>query len=180
MLNAEDAQRALQSLSGKSFLGRLLNVKPCVQKHIGRTQNHSHHLSAIRWNTTSKGRSPQTNNRPLTDQTGTATFNQRYEEWRVYVGGLPKPTNNQMSDLEIRELFRDFNVQAVSNFNWPHEKHGRYSAYHAFVHLELAKELRRAVRILDGIKKWGGTIAVKPTRRAGTTTQYSLGKDILE
>ena len=81
------------------------------------------------------------------------------ENRRVYIGNLPKPLDGHTSDLEIRDLFRDFRVEAVSRVLAPSEEvHG--SKYYAFVDLYTAEDAANAIEKLDGIKMWGTELAV--------------------
>ena len=77
----------------------------------------------------------------------------------MYIGNLPKPLDGHTSDLEIRDLFRDFRVEAVSRvLCLSEEVHG--SKYYTFVDLYTAEDAAGAIEKLDGIKMWGTELAV--------------------
>ena len=64
---------------------------------------------------------------------------------RLYVGGLPRMPDQGTVNVEMRELFRNFNVQAVSKVIWPHPstKHKPGDHHYCFVDLLPRKRLRR-------------------------------------
>jgi hypothetical protein len=73
---------------------------------------------------------------------------------------LPKPTDNHTSDLEIRELFKGFQVEAVSKVKWPGSESQPKHGWYAFVDLSTAAEAQRAMNQMRGIEKWGGNLTV--------------------
>ena len=83
------------------------------------------------------------------------------ESRRLYVGGLPKPIDNHASDLEIRDLFKDFDVEAVSKVKSPKWELLRGYGWYAFVDLTSAEEAARAIAQLNGLDMWGGYVTVK-------------------
>jgi hypothetical protein len=83
------------------------------------------------------------------------------ENRRLRVGGLPTATDNHNTDLGIRDVFKDFVVEAVSKVGPVIDQEvdaGR--GWYAFVDVESAEERKRAIAQLDGTKRWGGGVAV--------------------
>lgn len=79
---------------------------------------------------------------------------------RLYVGGLPRIPNQDACNLEMRELFAGYEIQAVSKIVAPHpstqDKPGSY--HYCFVDLPSAAEAACAAEALDG----------KPTESGGS------------
>jgi len=90
------------------------------------------------------------------------------EGWRLFVGGLPKPLDQHSSDLEIRELFNGFAVEAVSEAKSLRKLRGwNKNAWFVFVDLCSPEEAQRAQMKLNGINRWGGRLKVNlATNRA--------------
>ncbi|KAF2830526.1 hypothetical protein CC86DRAFT_162590 [Ophiobolus disseminans] len=160
MLNVEDAERAMRSLQGKLLFGRSLKVKPCVQKRSVRSRPHSDQLEYTRWKDWSPGHSRQGRRQSPVTTASADLLIPVQENRRLYVGGLPKPVDNHTTDLEIRELFKDFEVEAVSKVNSRNRELLRENGWYVFVDLESAEEAERAMAQMNGIVRWDGNIKV--------------------
>ncbi|KAH7083347.1 hypothetical protein BKA63DRAFT_151319 [Paraphoma chrysanthemicola] len=110
----EDADRTMRNLSGRPLHGRPLKLKPCVQKRPRDPRNHSDELQSMRWQRDMRER-PYTRELPLAiDMRAADLLAHVKEDRRLFVGCLPRPVDNHSSDLEIREVFQGFRVEAVS------------------------------------------------------------------
>jgi len=161
MLTSEDAERAMRVLPGIPIRGRPLKVKPCVQKRTGGSRVHSDHLESTRWKDRSREHSRQRQQHSPVMTSTTDLLLPVQESRRLYVGGLPKPIDNHASDLEIRDLFKDFDVEAVSKVKSPKWELLRGYGWYAFVDLTSAEEAARAIAQLNGLDMWGGYVTVK-------------------
>jgi hypothetical protein len=83
------------------------------------------------------------------------------EKRRLYVGNLPRPADNHASDLEIRDIFKDYCVEAVSKVKWPGHCLTRDNGWYAFVDLSTAEEAQSASRQLDSRTVLGGELIVR-------------------
>ncbi|CAH0040982.1 unnamed protein product, partial [Clonostachys rhizophaga] len=86
---------------------------------------------------------------------------------RVFVGGLDKMMNQAQNDEELREIFKDFKVVAVSKRITPHEStRARPGKHHyAFVDLETREDVAWAIETLDGTLWQGSRLRVQPPAR---------------
>ncbi|KAF2758543.1 hypothetical protein EJ05DRAFT_500062 [Pseudovirgaria hyperparasitica] len=102
---------------------------------------------------------------------------------RVYVGGLPRMPRQDAVNLEIRDLFRGFTVQAISKIISPSATARRTpeNHYYTWVDLGSASEAQRAASALNGMMmSWGGrvkvAIAIKGCDRKVLREQFGIDK----
>jgi RNA recognition motif-containing protein len=159
--SAAAAQLAMQTLSGQDFRGRPLKVKPCVKKSAKPMGHESDPLVSNRWRPNSVDRAHT--NYTTSDQYALSSDSSApmQDKRRVYVGNLPRPVDNHMSDLEIRDLFKNFVVLAVSKVNWPRGDPTPPGKRYAFVDLASNEEAERAIAELHGLSMWGDHLVVK-------------------
>jgi RNA recognition motif-containing protein len=172
---SEEARTAMQTLSGIDFQGRPLKAKPCVQKRHQADRYRADVLLSNRWSNSHSQR-VETRNVALTND----ILAPMREHRRIYVGNLPKPLDNYTSDLELRGLFRDFDVEAVSKVLSPSEELVDRSKYYAFVDLRNAEEAAKAVKNLDGIKMWGTELVVNVASGRPRKALKAMGLQSLE
>lgn len=158
----------MQSLSGVEFKGRPLKIKPCVQK---RSRPDQSEILNRRWLSTHPRASRKGTSESAGDVTTDNVLAPSRERRRVYVGNLPKPLNYYTSNLEVRDLFRDFEVEAVSKLLGPGREMGSDSRWYAFVDLRSADDATRAVNTLNGKRTWGRIVEV---RRVGGAHRKAL------
>ncbi|KAL8635538.1 MAG: hypothetical protein Q9228_006977 [Teloschistes exilis] len=145
------AQRATQHLNGKLVLGRPVKVGPGIAK--------------------SRAKRPQDRTtrdaRPIFDRW---TRTDAAEHWkgyadedqqgrRVYVGGLPRMPDHHTVNEDVRHMFRDYKVEAVSKVVIPQpptsgDRYAQMPRY-LFVDFSSADEARHAVREFNGRMAWG-------------------------
>lgn len=177
MLTSEDAEQAVQILPGKSLGGRPLKASSCVQKGSTDSRSYSTRLQSTRWRNQSQAESTQHQDHSIASRTATDLLIPFQENRRLFVGGLPCPVDNHTSDLEIRDLFKDFHVECVSKVKSPQKKDARGNAWYAFVDLSTAEEASRASRVLNRKKLWGGTITVNLARGSPGKVLDTLAKE---
>ncbi|KAF2182962.1 hypothetical protein K469DRAFT_711318 [Zopfia rhizophila CBS 207.26] len=170
------ATSAMSLLNGKNFLGRPLKVKPCIQKlarldpstlqndRIFNRWQKAHLQEGVRLCYFQQGEIPS-------DVYPIDLLDPVREERRLYVGGLPKPLDQHTSDAEIRKLFADFNIEAVSKVKSPPEslKHKPGNGYYVFVDFSCKEEARAAARATDGQMALGGKLRVNFARSVPRT-----------
>jgi RNA recognition motif-containing protein len=87
---------------------------------------------------------------------------------RLYVGGLPRMPDQGTANVEMRKLFRNFNVQAVSKVIWPHPstKYKPGDHHYCFVDLATAEEAQEAALLFNGrVTPYGGRYRVSPSSK---------------
>lgn len=107
------------------------------------------------------------------------------EKRRVFVGGLPRIPNQDVVNAEMRELFKDFEVEAVSKLvsprdNMPDEPG---SHYYCFVDLSTSKDALDAVEALNGTTtRYGGIhkISLARQRSTGLVRREQRGQNAIE
>jgi hypothetical protein len=82
------------------------------------------------------------------------------ERRRVYVANLPKPVDNHASDLLIRGLFGNFDVEAVSKVKWPCEEMMDMNGWYVFVDFRSADEAHKAIAERKGVRLGGERLVV--------------------
>lgn len=85
---------------------------------------------------------------------------------RLYVGGLPRFMDQVTANLQIRDLFKGYNVEVVGKQISPHPsvQEDPGNNYYCFVDLASEQEASHAIRTLNGIKKWNWKIKVSRTK----------------
>jgi RNA recognition motif-containing protein len=83
------------------------------------------------------------------------------ENRRLCVGNLPEPLDNHTSDLELRNLFRDYKVKTVSKVISPGRELADGSKWYVFIDFCNSEEAERAARNLNGVKMWGTRFVVE-------------------
>jgi RNA recognition motif-containing protein len=162
----ELAQRVMQEYNGQDFLRRPLKVKPGVKSGTG------------------TGRYDVV---PRTRQSDTAVVFDRWRRLetpeeldgavkggrRLYIGGLPRFKDQEDTNLQMRKLFKDFQLEVVSKLLSSQESK-RYKVgnhYYCFVDLGSREEASAAIRALDGSEKWGWNIKVD--RSSGSSVKLA-------
>jgi hypothetical protein len=200
------ASTAMQTLSGKLLLGRPVMAKLCVQKRAPQPtsrvfQPYSEPLYATRWKAAPL---PVRERAPADVATGLASnpaamWGRKNDStslfspsspssssriYRIRIDNLPKPLDQHSSDLEIRALFhsREIEVENISKVKSPENvvyKGG--NQWFAFVDLAEGEDVERAVRLADGMERWGGVVKARNirkdtgTERFGRRTEWLLG-----
>ncbi|KAL2014460.1 hypothetical protein VTN00DRAFT_1985 [Thermoascus crustaceus] len=159
----EQADKAMTELDGRDLLGRPVKVRPGLAK----SQNDRP------LQTTADGSgSPRNDRKNLSfafdrwQRNDAATHFKGYSDQgrRLYVGGLPRLSDQQAVNGEIRNFFKGFNVEAISKLISPHlsKRFEPGDHYFLFVDFASADEARAAMNALDGKEgPWGGKLKVR-------------------
>ncbi len=158
---ADQAKAAMQELNGQNLLGRPVKVKPGVAKSSARP----------------------TPSRPFQRPNPADGTPYIYDRWRrtdaphhfegaadegkrLYVGGLPRMPDQAAVNLQMRELFAGFEVDAVSKIISPHESKKALPGnhYYLFVDFKSALEAAQAQKKLNGKFMFGGKLRIDVAR----------------
>ncbi|KAI0130999.1 RNA-binding domain-containing protein [Daldinia grandis] len=138
----ESANLAMSTLEGKLLLGREVKCRPCIPK--GGASGGRQGEGSKRWG-------HWTGEKTIGDEGGEASLGQDIQQgdWeglspsftnhkdnassqRLYVGGLPRMHDQATNSTEIRELFKDFQVEAISKRVTAHESVRARPGHHDF------------------------------------------------
>lgn len=160
----EDAAKTLQTMSGQDLQGRPVRIRLATAKreaahsspnrNAHRTQSH---------NTLERSPDPYAFDRWSqynTAEIWTAPVN---EGRRLYVGGLPRLPSQAALNLKMRELFKDYNIQAVSKLVSPHPSTNSEPGdhYYCFIDLATVGDAEQAELAFSGrATPWGGKYKV--------------------
>lgn len=188
--SAEEARRAIEALTGASFQGRPLKVNVHTPKRGGRegngtgyTDNRSRIMTYER-----RGHASPAGMRYATNGTDAKPY--AFDRWnrkdaeshwtaplaegkRLYVGGLPRIDGQEIVNEEIRGLFKDFQVEAVSKIISPHESKRDQPGnhYYCFVDFADATDARNAAALYDfSDSPWGGQLRVRQAKENSRST----------
>ncbi|ORX93313.1 hypothetical protein BCR34DRAFT_499980 [Clohesyomyces aquaticus] len=187
---------AIQELNGMEFQGRQIKIGPCFAKRGPGDRLLSKDLVATRWrqsrdivhtnsynangdkdlSRSDAGKNSTTElqhyvPRSTSDLGSEIEIDAAGGKRRVFVDGLPKPMNQHTADVQIRNLFSGFAVEAVSKVKSPSEWATNIPVdkrrYYAFVDLRSAEDAEAAVKLLDGreVYAFGGRIRVSLVNR---------------
>ncbi|KAJ5577495.1 uncharacterized protein N7459_006459 [Penicillium hispanicum] len=161
LLAKEQAERAMAELDGHDLLGRPVKIKPGVAKTGERTGGDQSRppfgLGSDLWR--------------RQDNTSFARVNNDSSR-RVYVGGLPRLTEQQALQGNIQTFFQGYNIENVSKLFIPHpaKRFEPGDHYYLFVDFSTVEEAQRAMDTLHGQPgPWGGPLRVQRAR--GTNNQ---------
>jgi hypothetical protein len=171
------------------FCGRPLKVNSSVQKRPPNTRPHSSVLETSRYRSTPRAlpvESTESYQRdrvlrglgpiPLSTPTGDLLVPIQ-EKRRLFVGGLRRPIDNHTSDLEIRELFKGFDVAAVSKVKSPSLDLKLGNASFAFLDLKTADQARKAIKQLNGMPMGDSNITVNLAEGLPTKVLETIVKE---
>jgi RNA recognition motif-containing protein len=121
----EAAEEAMGNYDGQTFMRRPLKVKPGAKPRGSRNdRDDSRRDSNFNSSPQESSESPYAFNRwrRLNSQIDTESLNESatQEGRRLYVGGLPRFPTQAEQNQEIRELFKDYEVEIVSKPISPH------------------------------------------------------------
>ncbi|TKX22942.1 RNA recognition motif-containing protein 16 [Elsinoe australis] len=202
--SADEAQRAIALLPGANFQGRPLRVNVHTPKRregnlttkekFGIRPAHSPFTTECGWRAVPPHNEPappsKEGDRPgyvfkrwARDDAESHWTRPVEQGCRLWVGGLPRVDGQEIVNVMMRELFGDYEIQAVSKMVSPHgmtvELPGDH--YYCFVDLREAEEAREAAGRLHGVASpWGsGNVRVRVARdgdRKVVREQWLQGK----
>ncbi|PWY90643.1 ribonucleo protein [Aspergillus heteromorphus CBS 117.55] len=172
------AERAMNALDGNDMLGRPVKIKPGVVKSASERaqmqqsqspQTSPRERSSLfgmdRWR---RGESSATSTpvKSVSNNTGSGSSTGDASK-RLYVGGLPKLTDQEAITSNMIDFFKDYTVENVSRQFAPHpaKRFEPGDHYYLFVDFSSAEEAENAMNALnraDG--PWGAPIRVQRAR----------------
>ncbi|KAK4500520.1 hypothetical protein PRZ48_008709 [Zasmidium cellare] len=175
-LDPADADLAMSALQGQMLRGRPVRVNFNTQKgsrtHRPVTIEYEHSRKTHHFptaNVNDKAFAFDRWSRRDAESHWTAPFDERR---RIYVGGIARIPNQDAVNAEMRGLFHEYDVQAVSKLISPrdHVIPEEGSQYYCFVDLATPEEAESAVRVLDGkATPQGGNYRVQHARQGKPT-----------
>ncbi|KAI0384871.1 RNA-binding domain-containing protein, partial [Hypomontagnella monticulosa] len=167
----ESADRAMSTLEGKLLLGREVKCRPCIPK--GGPSGGKQDDAPNRWGNWSGERNARdrgdgdgpTSDRPPRGDDSSASFTRYAQDFtgqRLYVGGLPRMHDQAANSSEIGELFKDFQVEAISKRITAHESTRNKPGRHDFCFVDFAtsEQAKAAMEAVNGQEFRGGRLKV--------------------
>ncbi|KAI1780905.1 RNA-binding domain-containing protein [Hypoxylon cercidicola] len=165
----ESANKAMSTLEGKLLLGREVKCRPCIPK--GSASGGRRNEGLNRWGNWSGEKNSRDNeSEPVSGQSPSAENAQspppRYAKdftgQRLYVGGLPRMHDQATNFSEISELFKDFQIEAISKRITAHESTRVKTGNHDFCFVDFATpgQAEAAINALNGTTFRGGPLKV--------------------
>ncbi|KAI1210805.1 RNA-binding domain-containing protein [Annulohypoxylon truncatum] len=152
----DSADRAMTTLNGKVLLGREVKCRPCVPK--GSDSQKSAGLD--RWSRWNKG-SPRSEQTPESGKEG-LRYKKDFAGQRLYVGGLSRTFDHATNSAEMSELFKDFQVDAISKRIMANQSARSKPGNHDYCFVDFAtpEEAQAAMDALNGIDFRGSKLKV--------------------
>ncbi|KAL2812433.1 hypothetical protein BDW59DRAFT_155289 [Aspergillus cavernicola] len=189
----ELCERAMAEMDGHNLLGRPVKIKPGVVKSASERQqrtstgsgigmgagvdgsssprsNRTSSFNADRWRRDDNAPAPifgtptKSNSNSSSTTTTTATTD---SSCRLYVGGLPRLTDQESITSNITTFFKEYNVENITKLFTPHpaKRFEPGDHYYLFVDFSSAEEAQNAMAALNGAEgPWGSTIRVQRAR----------------
>lgn len=155
--DAEQASKAMEVLQGAPIRNRAVRIRPKTErKELSRrlpTKSYDRGWRAKEEATEHVDESSYVFDRWRRPDAREHWVTPTEERRRVYVGGLPRIPNQDVVNEEMRNLFHEWNIQAVSKLVSPRDKFQQQipgSHYYCFVDFPTAEETQDAISKLDG------------------------------
>lgn len=145
---AEDAQKALENLPGQDLRGRPIKLNYHTRKKHSQSQRDGKYVYD-RWKSS--------------DKSASRWIAPHQQGRRLYVGGLPRIPWQSEVNSRMRDLFREWPIEAVSKIISPHSSIQKKTGEHhyCFVDLPSPEIAETAARALNGtIGPHGGAYKV--------------------
>ncbi|KAI1098812.1 RNA-binding domain-containing protein [Jackrogersella minutella] len=167
----ETAERAMETLEGKSLLGREVKCRPCIPKGGPSGGRQTANAGQDRWGRWpgEKANEGGPSSSAIADQSPdqakglpTDRYLKDFPGQRVYVGGLPRMNDQATNFAEISELFKDFQIDAISKRISAHESVRSKPGRHDFCFVDFAtpEQARAAVEATNGCVFRGGRLTI--------------------
>ncbi|CAK1358394.1 hypothetical protein CB0940_06988 [Cercospora beticola] len=183
----ETAQHVLDTLQGENVRGRPIKINLNTKRRTASPQNNNLSSSDRKdnqnWRSQNNWRT-QPNPSPTPNQAEQPPYvfdrwhrDDAHTHWttpaeegrRLFVGRLPRIPQYYTLELEMKTLFKDFNLQAVSKLISPppnRQGPGFPTGHYCFVDLANAREAKKAAAMLNGAKNpYGETCIVQLARQ---------------
>lgn len=186
LFSVDEAERAISSLPGASFMGRPLRVNVHTPKTRGpngtstpmRSSTGSPFSAERTWRgqpssngaeTPSKGgeRDVHAFNRWERNDAATHWTMPNENGLRLYVGGLPRMDGQEAIQEEMKALFKDYRIEAISKLISPHESTASLPGDHhyCFVDFATTEDAQAAANAVNGTPTSnGGKLKVNMAR----------------
>ncbi|KAH9893673.1 hypothetical protein F4778DRAFT_748145 [Xylariomycetidae sp. FL2044] len=166
----ETADKAMTDLEGKMLLGREVKCRPCQPKggQSGGRRNEGINRWGD-WSADKDGEEQAENSRGKFDR-----YRQDYTGRRLYVGGLPRMTDQSTNFNEITELFEGFKLEAISKRVSAHESKRNTPGNHDYCFIDFATEedAQRAQEQVNGRLFKGGRLRVNVSVASGRSRKW--------
>ncbi|KAL4865374.1 hypothetical protein BDV12DRAFT_174785 [Aspergillus spectabilis] len=192
----ELAERAMTELDGGDLLGRPVKIKPGVVKSASERQqqqrtsvgavdgsspssgsprgNRTSPFNTDRWRRDENASAPATPSKSSSSAagqsngSGSGSNNTTSDpSRRLYVGGLPRLTDQDAITVNITNFFKDFKVTNITKLFTPHpaKRFDPGDHYYLFVDFATVQETQNAMAALNGAEgPWGSPIRVQRAR----------------
>jgi RNA recognition motif-containing protein len=185
--SAEEAQRAISALTGGSFQGRLLRVNVHTPKRregndTGYTDRKPRILtydqrgqaspSGVRTGANGRDGQPYASDRWARKDAESQWTAPVTEGKRLYVGGLPRIDGQEIVNEEMKGIFKDFQVEAISKIISPHESKKELPGnhYYCFVDFASVEDAKNAAAKFDNSESpWGGELKVRQAKESSAS-----------
>jgi RNA recognition motif-containing protein len=171
MHSQKDADRAMDTMQGQALRGRPIRINH-------KTERRQHNGPRLPSKTYDRGWKPKEITVPVPEVGEDAFAFDRWsrtdaaENWtkpdeerrRLWVGGLPRIQNQDSLQVEMRNLFKGYKVEAVSKLISPRasQRSEQGSQYMCFVDMASLEEAKHAVEELNGTpNSYGGAYKVR-------------------
>ncbi|KAI1647754.1 RNA-binding domain-containing protein [Daldinia loculata] len=168
----ESADLAMSTLEGKLLLGREVKCRPCIPKggasggRQGEGSKRWGHWTGEKTTTDEGGEASLGQDIRQGEQEGSPSSFTRYRNdfsnQRLYVGGLPRMHDQATNSAEIRELFKAFQVEAISKRVTAHESVRAKPGHHDFCFVDFVtpEQAQAAIDAINGTYFRGGRLKV--------------------
>ncbi|KAE8145651.1 hypothetical protein BDV25DRAFT_164152 [Aspergillus avenaceus] len=170
----ELAEKAMNELDGRDMLGRPVKIKPGVVKSSSERAQQRTDASPR-----ADRSSPQGLDRWRRNDTPTFAKLSSDSSRRLYVGGLPRLTEQDVITSNITSFFKDYKLENISKLFTPHpaKRFEPGDHYYLFVDFGSVEEAQSAMNALNGQEgPWGASIRVQRARGETYNTEERKSK----
>ncbi|RAQ49822.1 ribonucleoprotein [Aspergillus flavus] len=165
----ELAEKAMNELDGRDMLGRPVKIKPGVVKSSSeRSQQQQQQQQRTDGSPRSDSKTSLfTMDRWRRNDAPTFARTNSDSSRRLYVGGLPRLTDQEDISSNITNFFKDYKLENISKLFTPHPAKRFESGdhYYLFVDFSSVEEAQSAMSALNGQEgPWGSPIRVQRAR----------------
>ncbi|QSZ34166.1 hypothetical protein DSL72_005754 [Monilinia vaccinii-corymbosi] len=171
----KNADEAMEVLEGVLMFGRPVKCRPCRPKGNvrrggpgQRDRGENSNLGYNRWGNWEKSAASDAQTGRLSELSGPnaalrhyQASNSQKEGRQLYVGGLPRMLDQAENELEIRSIFKDFEIDGVSKRVSPRDRNDNNNRRNfCFVDFATREEAEAARKAIDGMLYSGAPLKV--------------------